>query len=129
MENNTVNIDGIIFEAVPETTGCTGCAFKDDVGEYNCNRSKSSGIDCISDEIIWRPYALKTGSAMKQVGGTHYQKAIQPWDIIREWNLDYWRGNVIKYVLRCHEKNGIEDLKKAIHYLEYAIEHYEEEFK
>lgn len=64
-----------------------------------------------------------------QVGGNHYKKAIQPWDIISVWGLDYWRGNVIKYVLRAPAKNGREDLEKAIHYLEYLIEHYEEVIK
>jgi hypothetical protein len=57
----------------------------------------------------------------RQVGGSHYKKAIQPWDIIDEWNLNYWAGNIIKYVLRYPYKNGVEDLEKAKHYLEYLI--------
>lgn len=62
----------------------------------------------------------------KQVGGEHYFNAIQPWDIIRAWDLNYWEGNVIKYVLRHKGKNKTEDLAKAIHYLEYLIENYED---
>lgn len=62
----------------------------------------------------------------KQVGGNHYLRAIQPWDIILAWGLGYWRGNIIKYVLRSPDKNGLEDLKKAQHYLSYCIDHYEE---
>lgn len=57
-----------------------------------------------------------------QIGGTHYQKAIQPWDIISEWELDFWEGNVLKYLLRWKFKDGVKDLKKAKHYLEYLIE-------
>jgi hypothetical protein len=57
-----------------------------------------------------------------QVAGTHYQKAIQPWDIISEWELDFWEGNVVKYILRWKDKDGVQDLKKAKHYLEYLIE-------
>ena len=64
----------------------------------------------------------------KQVGGSHYKNAIQPWDIINTWKLDYWRGNVVKYVLRAPYKNQREDLEKAIHYLEYLIENYDEVF-
>lgn len=64
----------------------------------------------------------------KQVGGSHYKKAIQPWDIISVWGLDYWRGNVVKYVLRAPYKNKREDLEKAKHYLEYLIENYDEVF-
>jgi hypothetical protein len=57
----------------------------------------------------------------KQVGGNHYRKAIQPWDIIEEWQLNFWAGNVLKYLLRYPYKNGVEDLEKAKHYLEYLI--------
>ena len=64
----------------------------------------------------------------KQVGGDHYLKAIQPWDIIRAWDLNYWEGNIVKYVLRHKGKGKIEDLEKAKHYLEYLIENYDELF-
>lgn len=58
-----------------------------------------------------------------QVGGTHYTgKAIQPWDYIISNELGYLEGNVIKYVSRWREKGGIEDLRKARHYLDKLIE-------
>lgn len=57
----------------------------------------------------------------RQVGGDHYKRAHQPWEIIEEWNLNYWAGNVLKYLLRYPYKNGVEDLEKAKHYLEYLI--------
>jgi len=57
-----------------------------------------------------------------QIGGDHYKKnKIQVWDAIHEWRLGYFSGNVIKYVARHKEKNGIEDLKKARHYLDKYI--------
>lgn len=59
----------------------------------------------------------------QQVGGDHYEKmAIQPWEVIQRGALDFWEGNVIKYVMRYRDKNGLEDLKKARHYLDYLIE-------
>lgn len=58
----------------------------------------------------------------KQVGGDHYKRAHQPWEIIEEWELDYWAGNVVKYILRYKYKNGVEDLEKARHYLDYLIQ-------
>lgn len=66
----------------------------------------------------------ETGKTVRdqQVGGDHYQKAIQPWDIISEWKLDFWEGNIVKYILRYKDKDGVKDLKKAKHYLEYLIE-------
>lgn len=59
-----------------------------------------------------------------QVGGNHYAKhLIQPWDVIEQYGLNYWAGNVLKYVLRYTDKNGVEDLKKARHYLDKLIEY------
>lgn len=61
-----------------------------------------------------------------QVGGYHYKScSIQPIEYIMANNLDYCEANVVKYVTRWRKKNGIEDLKKAIHYLEILIEHNE----
>jgi len=59
----------------------------------------------------------------KQVGGNHYRdKGIQPIIYIHANDLGFCEGNVVKYVTRWREKNGIADLKKAIHYLELLIE-------
>jgi len=58
----------------------------------------------------------------KQVGGNHYvQLKLQPWEIIERNELDFWEGNALKYLLRYKHKNGVEDLEKAIHYIEYLI--------
>ena len=62
----------------------------------------------------------------QQVGGTHYaDKAIQPWDYIVANNLGYLEGNVVKYVSRWKDKGGVEDLKKAQHYLAKLLELYD----
>jgi len=59
----------------------------------------------------------------EQVGGSHYKsKAIQPWDYIAANSLGYFEGNIIKYVSRWQEKGGVDDLKKAQHYLQKLIE-------
>jgi len=59
----------------------------------------------------------------KQVGGSHYAvKAIQPWDYIVANNLGYLEGNIVKYISRWKDKNGVQDLKKAQHYLQKLIE-------
>ena len=58
-----------------------------------------------------------------QVGGDHYKdRKIQPWDFITANNMGFLEGNVIKYVSRHKEKHGVEDLKKARHYLDKLIE-------
>lgn len=59
---------------------------------------------------------------MTQVGGTHYQKTdIEPWEVIERGKLDFWEGNAVKYIMRHRYKNGLEDLRKAAHYIEYLI--------
>lgn len=55
----------------------------------------------------------------KQEGGAHYKSLkIQPVEYINANNLSYLQGNVVKYITRYRDKNGIEDLNKAIHYIE-----------
>ena len=46
---------------------------------------------------------------------------IQTWDFIIDKHLDFLEGNIVKYVVRWKEKNGIEDLKKARVYLDKLI--------
>lgn len=59
----------------------------------------------------------------KQVGGNHYANmAITPTKYIMENNIGWLEGNAIKYISRYKNKNGVEDLKKAIHYIELIIE-------
>jgi hypothetical protein len=60
----------------------------------------------------------------RQVGGSHYQLPIQPIDYIVKNDIPYREANIIKYVTRHQKKNGIEDLKKAMHYLEMLMEDY-----
>jgi hypothetical protein len=58
-----------------------------------------------------------------QEGGNHYKNLpIQTWDYIAANDIGYLAGNVIKYVSRYKNKNGVEDLKKAQHYLAKLIE-------
>lgn len=58
-----------------------------------------------------------------QVGGQHYKACkIQPFEYIHANGLGFAEGNVVKYVTRWKDKGGIEDLKKARHYLELLIE-------
>jgi hypothetical protein len=59
----------------------------------------------------------------RQVGGDHYRKgAIEPWDYIAGQGLDYFQGNIVKYVTRFRRKDGLKDLEKARHYLDKLIE-------
>jgi len=57
-----------------------------------------------------------------QIGGDHYKLPIQPIEYIMANNLSYCQGNVVKYVTRYKAKHGVEDLQKAIHYIQFMID-------
>jgi len=59
------------------------------------------------------------------VNPTHYNTfKIEPLEYILANKLDFLEGNVIKYVTRHKLKNGSEDIKKAIYYLEIILKEY-----
>lgn len=68
----------------------------------------------------------------KQVGGVHYlEMAIQPWAAMEAWMTPeqyagFLRGNAVKYLARCDAKGGLDDIKKAHHYLAELIRFSEE---
>ena len=57
-------------------------------------------------------------------GPQYYRRgSIQPWSFIRDQELNFHLGNVIKYVCRAgHKYDDIDDLEKAIHYLQNEVE-------
>ena len=52
----------------------------------------------------------------------HYNQGIEMWDYAYSHNLDFFEGNIVKYVTRWKDKGGIEDLYKAKQYLDKLIE-------
>lgn len=58
---------------------------------------------------------------------SHYNVGkIEVKDFIRDQDLNFCLGNVIKYVCRAnHKENYLKDLKKAKFYLEDEINHYD----
>ena len=52
----------------------------------------------------------------------HYNEGIEMWDYAFSHNLDFFGGNIVKYVTRWKHKNGVEDLLKAKQYLDKLIE-------
>ena len=59
-----------------------------------------------------------------KINPSYYRKKIEVSDFIDEYDLNYFEGNVIKYVVRHKAKNGLEDLRKAKWYLERLIKKY-----
>lgn len=90
-------------------------------------RADRSCFDCKSEpdcEAVTHTAGLPTPSALAtQVGGGHYKDMkIQPVEFIHANNIPFIEGCVIKYVSRWRNKNGIDDLKKARHFLDLLIE-------
>lgn len=58
-----------------------------------------------------------------QVGGSHYKDLkIQPIEFIYANNIPFCEANAIKYLCRWRNKNGLQDLEKARHYIDLLIE-------
>jgi hypothetical protein len=59
----------------------------------------------------------------RQVSGNHYKKyKIQPVEFIYANKVEYCEANIIKYICRHRDKNGLQDLEKAKHYIDLLIE-------
>ena len=105
--------------------------------DLKATAARSANIDALAsacltvEAITGKPVTFNTGDTQSalpkkptdtQVGGNHYQKyKIQPVEFIMKNNVPYVEGNVIKYVMRFRDKNGLEDLLKARHYLNMLI--------
>lgn len=85
-------------------------------------RNTVSKSNIAYSKVIHRERQMSTANEI-QIGGDHYkEKTIQPWDFIAANQLGYFEGNIVKYVSRWRDKGGINDLKKARHYLDKLIE-------
>ena len=79
--------------------------------------------DCDPDVLNDRADAEIHKPLSEQIGGDHYrQGSIQPIEYIHANDMDFFSGNVVKYITRWKYKNGLEDLNKAKHYIELLIE-------
>ena len=87
------------------------------------NDASPSDWDKASTTVYGKLYHPQDKAIEKQVGGNHYSRyKIQPVDFIIANKLDWCESNVIKYITRWRNKNGVEDLRKAAHYIEMLIE-------
>lgn len=66
---------------------------------------------------------MAMGANDRQVGGDHYKTGGEEhWDRVERLGLDYFQGQITKYVERWRKKNGVQDLHKARHFLDKYIE-------
>lgn len=58
----------------------------------------------------------------------HYTHEIEPIDVIEAWELGFHLGNVVKYMARYeHKGTKVQDLKKALWYLDRYVRRLEDE--
>lgn len=82
-----------------------------------------AAIECCKSQKGSLASAPTAPASAQQVGGDHYKNlAIQPVEFIHRNRIGFVEGNAIKYLCRWREKGGIEDLKKARHYIDLLIE-------
>jgi len=74
----------------------------------------------------------RKGESMSKIPDYYVGISGKPaWDVIVDFKLNYFRGCVLKYLVRAGRKTNdpTSDLKKAIHCLEKELEIYEKESK
>ena len=73
------------------------------------------------DSSLRKP--VQPGPLPEQIGGSHYKDfPIQPVEFIEKNNLSFLEGCVVKRICRYDQKNGVEDLRKAIHEIRLIME-------
>jgi hypothetical protein len=93
---------------------------------YGSGARTENGIDIIDMTGI-EIFGVQSGVSAnaRQVGGDHYRtqgSSFQHWDMVVLFELGYFEGQATKYLFRWRNKNGIQDLEKAKHYIEKLIE-------
>lgn len=91
--------------------------FKRDLNTNNGKYWKASTL-----HIARRKFIEVTDPMQVQHGGDHYKKMkIQPVEYIHANSLGFLEGSAIKYITRHEYKGGVEDVKKAIHFLQMLL--------
>lgn len=103
-----------LFTVMTSVDKTAGIAFENYAGLDPIGDSKEMSKPALNHDII--------ADRNKQVGGDHYKKySVQPWDIIVIYDLDYWEGTALKYLLRRKGDKRKEDIEKCIHVLQQKL--------
>lgn len=91
--------------------------------DYYKERAPQPGDWKIVDKVLPVDTPKQGLANSVQHGGRHYKKfTMQPWDVVLDWQLGYLDGTALKYISRWRDKGGLEDIRKAIHFLQKLIE-------
>ena len=99
------NVNPVLEGLVPEAQAA-----------YEAGTLRKMPVDMMNSVFDAKP-------SQAQVSGNHYKDmVIQPAEFCQLNELNWCESNAVKYVCRHRNKNGVEDIRKAIHYLEMLIE-------
>lgn len=117
--------------ALSEIVSTDGRNLTKDVRRMEDNHLHLTREQCIELGSKISPTSFGKSALSTQEGGSHYKNlAIQPVEFILANKIPFIEGNVIKYVVRHRSKNGDQDIRKAIHFLNMLLEmEYPEETK
>lgn len=88
--------------------------------------ARQESLECWAKRVIKEADEAVAADAV--VKPSHYTKwKIEPINFIMRNDMPFWMGNVVKYCMRADDKNGVEDLRKAIRYIEFRIRQLEGE--
>lgn len=91
----------------------------------NCDNCKFKVFDKCTCAEVCNNYSMFVAKEKEinsdKINPSYYGKQFDVIDFCQKNNLDFMQGNVIKYVTRYKEKNGKEDLYKAIEYIKRII--------
>lgn len=107
-------------------TSCAECLGFVDGGDEGCHEHRETwdALRVMRDE----PSASLLDGAVRNPAHYCEGRKYEPWDVIKDWGLDYDLGCVVKYVSRAGRKDSrLTDLRKAREYLDHAIKTMEEE--
>lgn len=80
----------------------------------------SSDMTC--NEIIHSQVNENAGDPLnKEIGGEHYKSSYQPVVLMENVRMYACCANILKYVFRHRNKNGKQDLEKALHYCDLLV--------
>ena len=129
---SNLQADDMYMYQTPSTTDAKQSSYENQLLDaYEHYREPRSSVltDPLVNRITWQTGQKATGFAdltkplSEQIGGDHYRQGdIQPIEYIHANDMDFFSGNVVKYITRWKYKNGLEDLKKAKHYIELLME-------
>jgi hypothetical protein len=93
-------------------------------------RTEDNGELCVkcghsyaAHQADYKPEEHYSEANERQIGGSHYKTGGEEhWDRVNRLGLDYFQGQITKYVERWKKKGGVQDLLKAQHFLQKYIE-------